>query len=241
MTDITGSYARSRFASRVRNLANSGISWGTNAYPGGSDPGWFGGSTGGIGSVPPFKSGLLDASEVISHYDSYLRLYSRIRRARIYITRARSNYGSYNGPQAIYNGTAIAHLNNNYRPPIAAQGSRTTTWSANTSQSVPVAGSRTTSWTYTDIKGEQTYSTSRGTRYLGSGTVTRTTTYTRNTSRSPLLEAGQLATLASFNNFVEQMRSVYYQASRGSSLVSLHRHICHDSCHSNCHDSRGRR
>lgn len=42
-------------------------------------------------------------------------------------------------------------------------------------------------------------------------------------------------------DFIEGIRSKYWEHCRGTSLLTLTRSVCHDSCHDNCHDSRGRR
>jgi hypothetical protein len=234
----------------VRNLANGGISWGTNNYPGGSAYGWFGGSTGGIGSLPPI-SGDIDASDVIAQFDSFLRLYSRIRRTRIRITRTRSNYSSGNGYPAIYDATAIAHLSDSYRINVPVQTHRSTTWSATTSYSTATSWTRSTAYSAitiwnlnikTGASNSRTTTKYRNTTVSRNTTTSHTTAKNANTDHADPMVAGQLAVQASFDRLVEQMRRVYYAYARNTIHSQyLTRNICHDSCHSNCHDSRGRR
>jgi len=162
MANLEADYVRSRFAARVRDYANSNISWGSNNYPTGSAPGWFGGTTAGMSGLPSISdiapTGDLDASQIRQTMNAWLRNYARIRRTRITTRRTRSGY-SNNSPRVIYNGVAIAHLSASREADIPTQNPQSTAWTANTSFSANT--SFTTSWA---ISGDKySYSTSRTT------------------------------------------------------------------------------
>jgi len=126
MTDIQSQRIVDRFDVRVRQYANSGISWGSNNYPTGSDTNWFGGSTSGstdaltsadIGDNPNAKYGAItdiDAIDVVNGMQNHFSIYSQIQRVRILTYRSRSGY-SNNASQLIYDGTALANLASLYR------------------------------------------------------------------------------------------------------------------------------
>lgn len=93
---------------RIRNRCNSGISWGTNNYPGGSNPGWFAGDTNGraealgAGNFAAGKPAPTQAKAVLRWFAN---IFGGIRLMRILIYR--SHYVV--GQELIYDGTAVAH------------------------------------------------------------------------------------------------------------------------------------
>lgn len=93
---------------RIRNRCNSGISWGTNAYPANSNPGWFAGSTAGRGealAAGNFSGGTPSASQAKATLKWFANIFGAIRLTRILIYRTHYQVGS----QLIYDGTAVAH------------------------------------------------------------------------------------------------------------------------------------
>jgi hypothetical protein len=119
-----------RFADYVRDTANSGISWGTNAYPFGE---WtygaeFGGSTGGKGieingdSIAGGGNGEIVAQYIYDTLITETYRYSKIRnlRARLNVTGGGGNNGSRPSPGIVYDQTAVAYMNDNYRQGVSA-------------------------------------------------------------------------------------------------------------------------
>lgn len=110
-----------RFADYVTATANSGISWGTNAIPFGEmDAGYFGGDTGGRGisiSGGNISNTPITASTIYDTLCAETQTYSNIRnmRALLFVTGGGGNTGSRPTPGYVYDGTAVAHLNTNYR------------------------------------------------------------------------------------------------------------------------------
>lgn len=117
-----------RFSDYVTASANSGISWGTNAYPFGEfDGGYFGGDTGGRGIS--INGGSINAvGDTITAANIYNTLvaetatYTNIRnlRALLFVDGGGGNTGSRGSPGYIYDGTAVAHMNTNYRQGIGS-------------------------------------------------------------------------------------------------------------------------
>lgn len=117
-----------RFADYVTATANSGISWGTNAYPFGEfDGGFFGGDTGGRGIS--ISGGNINAvGDTITAANIYNTLvnetatYTNIRnlRALLFVDGGGGNTGSRPNPGYIYDATAVAHMNVNYRQGIGS-------------------------------------------------------------------------------------------------------------------------
>lgn len=114
-----------RFADYVRGAANSGISWGTNAYPfgefsaiafvfGGTTAGKnieiSGGSIAGIGTV-------ISAQQVYNILIDETTRYTRIRllRALLFVAGGGGNTGSRPTPGYTIDTTAVAHLNSGYQ------------------------------------------------------------------------------------------------------------------------------
>lgn len=113
---MTEQITRNRIATqanaRIRDRCNSGISWGTNNYPANSEPGWFGGTTGGRGdslSRANFSAGEPSVSQAVAALRNFANQFSAIRTVQILIYRSRSGYSSGNGNILEYNGTAVAH------------------------------------------------------------------------------------------------------------------------------------
>lgn len=72
----------------IYNNANAGIAWGSNNYPAGSLPEWFGGSTAGVAaglSVGAFSDGAASAASVAAALRAFVNTFSRIRLVRIII------------------------------------------------------------------------------------------------------------------------------------------------------------
>ncbi|MNB72853.1 hypothetical protein D3C87_1193800 [compost metagenome] len=93
---------------RIRDRCNSGISWGTNSYPGGSNPGWFAGDTNGRPealSAANFVAGVPNASQAKAVLRWFANVFGGIRLTRILIYR--SHYVV--GLELIYDGTAMAN------------------------------------------------------------------------------------------------------------------------------------
>lgn len=119
-----------RFADYVRATANSGISWGTNAYPFAecNFTGIFGGDTNGKGIEISGGSISTGAnSEIVAQYiyDTLIAetvRYTRIRTIRclLFVDGAGGNTGSRPTPGYVYDGTAIAHLHSGYQVDVSA-------------------------------------------------------------------------------------------------------------------------
>lgn len=93
---------------RIRNRCNSGISWGTNNYPAGSNPGWFAGDTNGRGealAAGNFSAGVPGAANAKAVLRWFANIFGGIRAMRILIYRTHYQLGN----QLIYDGTAVAH------------------------------------------------------------------------------------------------------------------------------------
>lgn len=119
-----------RFSDYVTATANSGISWGTNAYPFGEfDGGYFGGDTNGRG-ISVNGGSIAGIGQNISAAGIYNTLvnetasYTNIRnlRALLFVDGGGGNTGSRGSPGYIYDGTAVAHMNGNYRQGIGSPG-----------------------------------------------------------------------------------------------------------------------
>lgn len=116
-----------RYADWVTATVNSGISWGTNAYPFGEwDKGAeFGGTTGGRGigiggsSIASIGTDITAANiynVLVAETASYTNI--RYLRALLFVDGGGGNTGSRPTPGYIYDGTAVAHMNANYRQGI---------------------------------------------------------------------------------------------------------------------------
>ena len=109
-----------RFADYVTATADSGISWGTNAYPFGEfDGNNFGGTTSGrpIGiSGGNIGSGVITASNIYNTLVNETAAYTSIRnlRAILFVNGAGGNTGSRPTPGVIYDQTAVAYMNGSY-------------------------------------------------------------------------------------------------------------------------------
>lgn len=121
----------SRFADYVRGAANSGISWGTNAYPFtefSQYAGIFGGDTNGkpleisaYNLEGPSKA-IISAQSVYNVLIAETTRYTRIRniRALLFVLGTGGNTGSRPNPGYIYINTAVAHLNSGYQVNVSA-------------------------------------------------------------------------------------------------------------------------
>lgn len=121
MANITPADVRNRFITGVMNRSNSSISWGTNNYPGGSNAGWFGGTTAGLSSIPTeaaIGGGAVSASKMANALLENARLLARCRRTRIVIYLQNSSGGSW-WNSTYYDGTDIAHLTQGYAVGVA--------------------------------------------------------------------------------------------------------------------------
>lgn len=113
-----------RFSDYVVATANSGISWGTNAYPFGEwdKGGEFGGGNGGKGieingdSIGTNGASEITADNIFNTLRDETYRYTRIRnlRALLYVDGGGGNTGSRPNAGYVYDGTAVAHFNNNY-------------------------------------------------------------------------------------------------------------------------------
>lgn len=122
-----------RFADYVVATANSGISWGTNAYPFAewSHAGIFGGGTGGKGiEINGDSIGTNGAGEITAQniYDTLIQessRYARIRKitAQLFVDGGGGNTGSRPTPGTVYNETAVAHLTSSYNQSLSADRS----------------------------------------------------------------------------------------------------------------------
>jgi hypothetical protein len=117
-----------RFSDYVTATADSGISWGTNAYPFGEfDPSYFGGDTSGrpigitggnIGSA----GGSITASNIYNTLVTETTNYTSIRnlRALLFVDGDGGNTGSRPSPGYIYDATAVAYMNTGYLQSIGS-------------------------------------------------------------------------------------------------------------------------
>ena len=113
-----------RFAEYVRDTANSGISWGTNAYPFGEFTyGYiFGGDTGGKGiqinggSIGTNGNGEITAQNIYDTLIGETYRYTKIRymRAVLVVDGGGGNTGSRPTAGVVYDQTAVAYMNDNY-------------------------------------------------------------------------------------------------------------------------------
>ena len=118
-----------RFADYVQATANSGISWGTNAYP---FPEWtygsiFGGTTAGKaievnGGSLGGNGALIVANTVYNVLIAETVRYTRIRliTAQLFVSGGGGNTGSRPTPGTVYNATAVAHLTSAYQVSVSA-------------------------------------------------------------------------------------------------------------------------
>lgn len=120
-----------RFAEYVRDSANPGISWGTNAWPFGEFGGYayiFGGDTGGKGiqidgnSIAAGPDGEITAQYIYDTLITETYRYTKIRnmRAILVVDGAGGNTGSRPTAGVIYDTTAVAHMNDNYLQGVSA-------------------------------------------------------------------------------------------------------------------------
>lgn len=114
MTDVTRQSIADQFNGVVRANANSGISWGTNAYPSGALAGWFGGSTAGNPTAMAagnIAAGNLSASNVAAVLRNFTNQFAAIRRTRIVIYYAWNSGEDFvnSGVNVRYDGTAFAY------------------------------------------------------------------------------------------------------------------------------------
>jgi hypothetical protein len=117
-----------RFADYVVATGNAGISWGTNAYPFGEFPNIFGGGTGGKGieisggSIPVGTNSAITASGIYNTLVAETNRYTKIRnlRALLFVEGGGGNTGSRPTPGYVYDGTAVAFLNNDYQQNIGS-------------------------------------------------------------------------------------------------------------------------
>jgi len=120
-----------RFADYVVATGNAGISWGTNAYPFGEFPNIFGGGTGGKGieisggSIPVGTNSAITASGIYNTLVAETNRYTKIRnlRALLFVEGGGGNTGSRPTPGYVYDGTAVAFLNNDYQQNIGVPDS----------------------------------------------------------------------------------------------------------------------
>ena len=124
-----------RFADYVTGTANSGISWGTNAYPFGEFNGAeFGGTTGGRGvsisggNIGGIGTNIIGAN-VYNTLVAETATYTNIRnlRALLFVDGGGGNTGSRASPGIVYDGTAVAHMNTNYRQAAVGVNSNVST------------------------------------------------------------------------------------------------------------------
>lgn len=120
-----------RFAEYVRDTANSGISWGTNAWPFGEFSSYsyiFGGDTGGKGieinggSIATGVNGEITAQSIYDTLITETYRYTKIRvmRAVLVVDGGGGNTGSRPTAGVIYDQTATAYMNDNYRQGVSA-------------------------------------------------------------------------------------------------------------------------
>jgi hypothetical protein len=131
LTDpISAQNVVNRFADYVRGAANSGISWGTNAWPFGEfgpNAGIFGGDTNGkpieinggsLGGVGAIAVAQTTYNVLIAETTRYTRI--RLLRAVLFVDGGGGNTGSRPTPGVVYDQTAVAHLNSGYQVGVSA-------------------------------------------------------------------------------------------------------------------------
>lgn len=117
-----------RFSDYVTATANSGISWGTNAYPFGEfDGGYFGGDTNGRGITIDGNNlggsgATIGAANIYNTLVAETATYTNIRnlRALLFVDGGGGNTGSRPSPGYIYDNTAVAHFTAGYRQDIGS-------------------------------------------------------------------------------------------------------------------------
>jgi hypothetical protein len=119
-----------RFADYVRGAANSGISWGTNAWPFGEfapNAGIFGGDTNGkpieisganLGGTGAIANAQTTYNVLIDETTRYTRI--RLLRAVLVVDGGGGNTGSRPTPGVVFDGTAVAHLNSGFQVAVSA-------------------------------------------------------------------------------------------------------------------------
>lgn len=110
---MTEQIKRSRLAANanalIKNRCNSGISWGTNAYPAYSDPAWFADTTAGVNATfqtESFEGGDADINNVINILKYVTGFFSAIRTTRIVIYMSHYSLGQ----TVVSDQTAVANL-----------------------------------------------------------------------------------------------------------------------------------
>lgn len=130
-TTVTKQSIIDRFADYVRDTANSGISWGTNAYPFSefSHGGIFGGGNGGkaleinADSISATELGEVLAQSIYDVLIAETARYTKIRnmRAVLFVDGGGGNTGSRPTPGVVFDQTAVAYMNNDYlQGPVSA-------------------------------------------------------------------------------------------------------------------------
>jgi hypothetical protein len=117
-----------RFADYVTLIADSGISWGTNAVPFGEfSTSYFGGSTSGrpigiTGGNIASAGSPIAASGIYNILVTETTNYTSIRylRALLYVGGGGGNTGSRPSPGYVYDGTAVAYMNTDYLQSIGS-------------------------------------------------------------------------------------------------------------------------
>jgi hypothetical protein len=131
LTDpISAQNVVNRFADYVRGAANSGISWGTNAYPFGEFSARafvFGGDTNGkpieingnnLGGVGAIAVAQTVYNVLIDETFRYTRI--RLMQAVLFVDGGGGNTGSRPTPGVVYNNTAVAHMNSSFQQSVSA-------------------------------------------------------------------------------------------------------------------------
>lgn len=114
MADVKITDVKTFFNALVKNRANSGILWGTNAMPSYALADWFGGTTAGMTAEPSEAElgapGDVSAKKVRDGLYNCALLYSRIRLARVLVYMTGAGY--------VVDSTAMAHLAAQYQSVI---------------------------------------------------------------------------------------------------------------------------
>lgn len=131
LTDnISAQNVVNRFADYVRGAANSGISWGTNAYPFAEfnvRAFVFGGDTNGkgieingnnLGGAGAIASAQTVYNVLIDETTRYTRI--RLMQAVLVVDGGGGNTGSRPTPGVVYNNTAVAHMNSSFQVGVSA-------------------------------------------------------------------------------------------------------------------------
>jgi hypothetical protein len=119
-----------RYSDFVTATANAGISWGNNAMPFAEmDVNQFGGDTGGraigiTGNSIAEVGTVITATNIFDTLVNETALYTNIRnlRAILNVEGGGGNTGSRPNAGVIYDGTAVAYLNTDYRQPPPTMG-----------------------------------------------------------------------------------------------------------------------